>query len=193
MHYWCRYRSLSAQVFLYYWVLFLQLKDPLEDTTFVERVWHLSDTLDVTYWDNIQEHQAIRTWLTWMFPTSSLSLKARGPQVCLQALGSNLGMIEQPWLEEQTLVWLYLHDSAVSVAQSQPPAILKAVTEGQSQCTVLSRPESSGKPGVLLGVMLSHHWPWGDAACGTAVMRDSANDVKGQSESFPFVVASQNF
>lgn len=119
--------------------------------------------------------------------------KQEGLQACLQLPGSSLGRTEQPWLEEQTLVWLCLHDSALSVAQSQPQAILKAVTEGQSQCTVLSRPESSGKPGVLPGVMLSHHWPWGDAACGTALMRDSANDVKGQSESFPFGVASQNF
>lgn len=47
-----------------------------------------------------------RTWLTWTFPTSSLSLKARGPQVYLQPLGSKLGEIQQSWLGKQSLIWL---------------------------------------------------------------------------------------
>lgn len=63
-----------------------------------------------------------RTWLTWTFPTSSLSLKAKEPQVYLQPLGSNQGdtaILTGKAVPDLTLSFC---DSAVSVVQSQPGA-----------------------------------------------------------------------
>lgn len=99
-------------------------KDSPEDTAFVKRGWHLSDTFDVAYRGVVQECQAKKDLAGLNFSNIKFVIKSKRASSVLTALRIQPRDDSTPLTGRAIRVWLYLHDSALSVTQSQPRAIL---------------------------------------------------------------------